>query len=85
MVEIVNGFGFHAHVYTTPAGILHALRILTVNKKVHLYAQYEKPRILLLQISIRGFIPIATIHVTYMERCQHAAITYLCSTIRTSL
>jgi hypothetical protein len=28
------GFGFHTHVYITPAGILHALRILTLSEKL---------------------------------------------------
>lgn len=43
---------------------------------VHLYVQPEKPRNLLLQISIRGFIPIATISVAFVERCHHLSVFY---------
>ncbi len=43
---------------------------------VNLYVQPEKPRNLLLQISIRGFIPIATISVAFVERCHHLSVFY---------
>ena len=48
----------------------------SVNVKAYLYVQPEKPRNLLLQISIRGFIPIATISVAFVERCHHLSVFY---------